>query len=92
MQGTQRQTANPHRFGAGDGIRTRDIYLGKVALYQAELLPREGDYRVAFAASQRLRRAGWIFRNLSRSRSLTSQSRPSFRARRRPSLIQRLMS
>ena len=25
---------NPDQFGAGDGIRTRDIDLGKVALYQ----------------------------------------------------------
>src|SRR5207249_9657214 len=41
-KGPQRiaEPQDPQRIGAGDGIRTRDILLGRQALYRAELLPR----------------------------------------------------
>ena len=36
-----RTSKQPNRFGAEDGIRTRDLNLGKVALYQLSYF-REG--------------------------------------------------
>ena len=38
----KRSTPELHRQNrAGDGIRTRDIQLGRLTLYQSELLPRK---------------------------------------------------
>ena len=48
----------PRQDGAEDGIRTRDIHLGKVALYRAELLPLEDFQRAGILASRAPGRQG----------------------------------
>ena len=41
----KRSTPELHRQNrAGDGIRTRDIQLGRLTLYQSELLPQKNEW------------------------------------------------
>ena len=36
-----------NNFGAGDGVRTRDLHLGKVPLYQLSHSRNDTDYSIA---------------------------------------------